>query len=148
METNVTIISTNINLGLLDKYKDYYIIDNNFTYEELLEKKKIVFFNVLNNLDDEKLTKLFEFLNSNNMLYVNISNNMETSLYTKYLIIYDKNKILIEGKTLDVLKEEKLLKRLGWKLPFMVELSILLKDYGLINELYLKKENLVGALWK
>lgn len=148
METNVTIISTNINLGLLDKYKDYYIIDNNFTYEELLEKKKIVFFNVLNNLDDEKLTKLFEFLNSNNMLYVNISNNMETSLYTKYLIIYDKNKILIEGKTLDVLKEEKLLKRLGLKLPFMVELSILLKDYGLINELYLKKENLVGALWK
>jgi hypothetical protein len=103
---------------------------------------------VLNNLDDEKLTKLFEFLNSNNMLYVNISNNMETSLYTKYLIIYDKNKILIEGKTLDVLKEEKLLKRLGLKLPFMVELSILLKDYGLINELYLKKENLVGALWK
>ena len=61
---------------------------------------------------------------------------------------YDKDQIIVEGKTLDVLKEEKLLKRLGLSLPFMVELSLLLQDYGLIDHIYLNKESLVNYLWK
>lgn len=148
MKTDVTIISTNINRKLLNNYKDYYVIDNNFSYSELLKYDKVVFFNVLNNLNDSDLIKLFKFLRDNNIFFINISNNMETSLYTDYLIIYDAEKILIEGKTLEVLKNEKIIKRLGLQLPFMVELSLLLKDYDLINKIYLDKESLVTELWK
>jgi len=146
--TSVTIVSTNLNRELLDNYKEYYVIDSNFTYEELLQKKKVIFFNVLNNLNDGELRKIFDYLKDNNILFINVTNDIELSLYTDYLIIYDKIKILIEGKTLEVLKNEKLLKRLGVHLPFIVELSLLLKDYGLINDVYLDKESLVDILWK
>lgn len=146
--TNVTIISTNLNKKLLDKYKDYYVVDSDFTYEELLSKKKVIFYNVLNNLDDTKFKELFSYMKSNNILFINITNNVELCLYTDYLIVYDKENILIEGSTLEVLKNDRLLKRLGFNLPFMVDLSILLKDYGLIDKIYLDKESLVNELWK
>jgi hypothetical protein len=54
----------------------------------------------------------------------------------------------IDGRTLDVLEEEKILKRLGFSLPFMIDLSIQLKLYGLINKTYLSKEAMVKNLWK
>jgi len=146
--TDVTIISTNLNKKILDKYQDYSLIEDNFTYEELLKKKKVIFFNVLNNLSDEELKKIFDYVKKNNILFINVTNEIELSLYTNYLIIYDKENILIEGSTIEVLKNEKLLKRLGLQLPFMVELSLLLKDYGLIDEIYLEKERLVDKLWK
>lgn len=146
--TNVTIVSTNLNKGLLDNYKEYFVIDNNFSYEELLNRKKVIFYNVLNNLKDDELKTLFAFLKENNIIFINVTNDIELCLYTEYLMIYDDSKILIEGSTIEVLKNEKLLKRLGVHLPFIVELSLLLKDYGLVNKIYLDKESLVDKLWK
>ena len=147
-ETDVTIISTNLNKLISNNYVGYEIIENDFTYQELLSKKKVIFFNVLNNLSEEELIKLFKFLKDSNIKYINLTNNLELTLYTKYLIVYDKEKVLIEGNTIDVLKKDKLLKRLGFELPFIVELSLLLKDYNLIQDIYLTKESLARALWK
>lgn len=146
--TNVTIISTNLNKELLDKYQDYHIIDSDFSYEELLEKKKVIFFNILNNLSEKDLKKLFKYIKDNNILFINFTNDVELCLYTDYLIVCDKNKILMEGNTLEVLKNEKLFKRLGLNLPFIVELSLLLKDYNLVDDIYIDKESLADKLWK
>ena len=146
--TNVTIISTNLNKKLLEKYEDYYVIDNNFSYDELLKHQKIVFYNVLNNLSEKELKKLFKYLKENGILFINITNDIELCLYTGYLIVYDKNKIVIEGSTLEVLKNEKIFKRLGLNLPFIIELSLLLKDYGLVEDIYVDKESLADKLWK
>jgi hypothetical protein len=148
MKTSVTIISTNLNKGLINNYNDYYVIDSNFTYDILLEKKKVIFFRVLDNLKTEVIEKLFKFMKDNNISYINMTNNIELSLYSDYLIVYDDKNILIEGSTIEVLKNNKLLKRLGFNLPFIVDLSLLLKDYNLLNDIYLNKEDLVGALWK
>jgi len=146
-ETNVTIVSTNLNNRLLDYYKDYYVINDNFTYEDLLNKKRVIFFNILNNLKNDELDKLFNYLKKNNIIFINITNNIELCLYTDYLIIFNKKDIILEGNTMDVLKNEKLIKRVGLQLPFIIELSFLLKDYGLIKETYLNKESLMNALW-
>ena len=54
----------------------------------------------------------------------------------------------IEGKTLSVLKEEKLIRRLGFNLPFYVDLSIQLGLYGVVDGMYLNKEDMVSAIWK
>lgn len=148
MITNVTIISTNLNKNILNKYKEYKIIDKSFTYEELLQYKKVIFFNVLSNLEEESIKKLYSFLINNNILFINVTNNIEEIIYTKNLIIYDEENILAEGNTLELIKNEKLFKRLGFNLPFIINLSILLKDYNLVNEIYLDKESLVGELWK
>ena len=148
IETNVTIMSINLSKKTLSRYKEYYIIDDNFTYDELLKNKRVIFFNVLNNLKENELNKLFRFLKDNDIKFINITNNMELCLYTDYLIILDNDNVLIEGLTLEVLKNDKLLKRLGFELPFLVDLSLLLKDYNLVNKIYLNNESLVGALWK
>ena len=65
----------------------------------------------------------------------------------KIIIIYDK-KLICEGKTLSVLNEEKILRRLGLGLPFIVELNKYLMDYKLIDKYYLTNKKLVGAIWK
>lgn len=148
MITDVTIISTNLNRNILDNYSDYKIIDSSFSYEELLKYKKVIFFNVLSNLSIEELKRLYSYLNNNNILYINVTNNMEEVIFTKNLIIYDSEKILAEGSTLELLSNEKLMKRLGFNLPFIIELSIYLKDYNLTNKIYLDKESLVGDIWK
>lgn len=148
MITDVTIISTNLNRNILKNYSEYKIIESSFTYEELLKYKKVIFFNVLSNLNIDELKKLYLYLNSNNILFINVTNNMEEVLVTKYLIIYDEEKILAEGNTLDLLSNEKLIKRLGFKLPFIIELSTYLKDYNLTSKFYLDIESLVGDLWK
>ena len=57
-------------------------------------------------------------------------------------------KLVCDGKTLSVLNEEKLLKRLGIGLPFIIELNKYLMDYGLINKYYLNYKKLVSAVWK
>ena len=64
IKTSVTIISTNLNKRILDKYRDYHIINDNFTYQELLNYKKVIFFNVLNNLKKDELDKLFQYLSA------------------------------------------------------------------------------------
>ena len=148
MITDVTIISTNLNKNILNNYQDYKIVDKSFTYEELLQYKKVIFFNVLSSLKDEELIKLYEFLKVNKVLFINVTNNIEEVLFTANLIIYDKDKILAEGNTLELLKNEKLMKRLGFNIPFIINLSILLKDYNLTNKVHLNKESLVGELWK
>jgi len=146
--TNVTIISTNLNKKLFDKYEGYHIIENDFSYNELKEKKKVILFNILNNLKEDDIRNLLKFLKENHILFIIATNNMELVLFTEKLMVYDKENVLIEGNTIEVLKNEKLLKRLGFKLPFMFELSLLLKDYDLINDIYLDKEGLVDKLWK
>lgn len=146
--TNVTIISTNLNRNIINNYNDYEVIDNNFKIEELVNKKKIIFFNILSNLDEKKLKKLFKYLYDNNVLFINITNNIEEILYTERLIVYNENNIIIDGETMEVLKNEKLLKRLGFNMPFIIELSNLLNNYNLVNKIYLDKESLVKDVWK
>ena len=146
--TDVTLVSTNINRDLLKKYQDYYVIDRSFKVEDLLNKQKIIFFNVFNELEENKIKEIYKLLIDHKILFINYTNNMEEALLTKYLIIYDKENILIEGPTMEVLKNEKLLKRIGLSLPFMVELSLLLKDYNLVDKIYLDNKTLKGILWK
>ena len=103
---------------------------------------------LLIHLNERTKILLLNYLNYKNIKLINVTSNIEDTLYTDYtLVLYNKINA-IDGKTLDVLKEEKILKRLGLNLPFYLDLSIQLKLYGLINRTYLNKEDLVKHLWK
>ena len=56
--------------------------------------------------------------------------------------------ILMEGSTISVLKEEKILRRLGFSLPFFVDLSLNLQSYDLIHDIFLDRKELTEQLWK
>ena len=91
---------------------------------------------------------LLNYLNSNNTILINVTSDMEDVLYSDYLICLYKGMSAIDGKTLEVIKNEKLLKRLGFSLPFIYDLSLQLKLYGVLNRVYFNKEELVKNIWK
>ena len=111
----------------------------------------IVIDNVLSELDYIDKLLVFDILDEykkNGGIVINLTNDIEETLYSDKIIIIHDKKLVCEGKTLSVLNEEKILKRLGIGLPFMVELNKYFMDYGMINKYYLSNEKLVGALWK
>ena len=99
-------------------------------------------------LNERTKLLLLNYLNTNNITLINVTSDMEDVLYTDYVLCLYNGISAIDGKTLDVLKNEKVLKRLGFSLPFYVDLSTQLKLYGLINNVYLNKEMLVQNIWK
>ncbi len=64
------------------------------------------------------------------------------------LYILHKGKIMLEGIPLEIMQEDSILSKIGLKLPFMVDLCIKLKYYGLVDEIILDPERLVNYLWK
>ena len=98
-------------------------------------------------IKDENKKILVEYLKKSKKSFIIITNNIEEVLLTKYLIVIDEEKILIEGQTLGVLKEDKLLKRLGFDLPFTFSLSLLLKDYDMLDTICVTNQELVDEIW-
>ena len=80
IKTDVTILSTSISKDLLNNYLDYQVIEDNFHKNDLLKYKKVIFFNILNNLDEDEIKQIFSYLKENNILFVNITNNVELTL--------------------------------------------------------------------
>ena len=106
---------------------------------EFFPNKQVIFNETLYGLKLDEKMEIFKLLKKQNISYVNVTSNVEDALYSDYIFVYDGNKLVLEGNRNEVLKEEKTLKRLGYGLPFVVDLSIQLNYYDL--------DELVRALW-
>ena len=111
-------------------------------------KTVFVFFDVLTYLDKDFKERLIRYLILNKKRIINYTTDIEETLLLDYLVVLHENKIIMEGKNELVLQEEKILKKLGFNLPFIVELSNGLKYYGVIDKVYFNNEELVNVLWK
>ena len=111
-------------------------------------KTVFVFFDVLTYLDKEFKERLIRYLILNKKRIINYTTDIEETLLLDYLVVLHENKIIMEGKKGLVLQEEKILKKLGFNLPFIVELYNVLKYYGVIDKVYFNNEELVNVLWK
>ena len=151
-DLNYTILSNNINRKFLMQFSEYPIIDE-LKFSELKNKiefhtsKRIVFNNSLYLLKDNEKEEIFDLLKKQNIKYINITNDIEETIYCDYILVYDNNNLVIEGKKETILKEEKLLKKLGYGLPFVVDLSTQLNYYGVFTKIYYEMDDLVGDLW-
>ncbi len=114
----------------------------------LMEPTYLAIDDLLIDLNTRTKILLLNYLNSKKIILINVTSNMEDILYTDYVMCLYNGISAVDGKTLDVLEQEKLLKRLGLSLPFMVDLSLQLRLYGLINKNYLQEEVMVKNLWK
>ena len=112
------------------------------------EKEVIVFYDILNYIDNKMKDKLIKELVSQNKIIINYTTEIEETLYLDYLIIVHENKVIMEGQTKEVLNEEKIIKKLGFNMPLITELSSGLKYYGVVNKKYYDIESLVEDLWK
>jgi len=94
------------------------------------------------------IKKLFSYLEKNHITLIFSSSSLEDILMSEYTYVLQNGEIAMEGKTLSILKEDTRLKKLGFELPFMVDLSLKLKYYDLIDHIELDMDRLVNALWK
>lgn len=106
------------------------ILDEAFTYLTI-EKKGI-----------------FDILKKEKITIINITHNVEETLYGDNIIIIKDGEILInEAKEL-VYEKESLFKLAHQQVPFVVDLSVKLKYYGLIDKMYYDMVEMIGDLWK
>jgi len=118
----------------------------------LIAKPKIIVIdNLLCLLDKDDLQTVVEYLNDyteNKGIIFNFTTKIEESLLGNNVVITNDKTVVVSGKTISVLNEEKLLKRIGVNLPFIILLNKYLKDYELINRYILDYKELAGAIWR
>lgn len=117
----------------------------------LLRKPSILLIDDLNSYLDRKTIKevlktLNKYKDKITIIYTTI--NLEDTIDTDHLYIISDRKIALEGEPLEVLQRDNIINKIGLKLPFMVDLSVKLKDYELINSIELEPIRMVNKLWK
>ena len=149
---NYVVLSNNVDKKFMSKFGVYQIIDvlpfeklkNNL---EMFPSKRVVFNESLSVLSNKEKKEIFDLLDKQNINYVNVTSNIEDALFGDYIIVYDEDMKVLEGNKEVVLKNEKLLKKLGFGVPFVVDLSIQLMYYDILDKVYFDVDNLLEALW-
>ena len=107
----------------------------------------IVLDDILCYLNKDMIDKIYSYTKSKKISIINITSNIDEILYSSYSLFLYQNKIVMEGLPLSCLKEEKILKRLGFNLPFMVNLTTQLMYYGVIDRIILDEKEMVDEIW-
>ncbi len=150
---NYTILVNNANKAFLENFESYKVLDTMDGFDaikmqvEVFLSKRIVFNEIWYYLSKEEKSELLEILKRRNVSFVNITSNVEDVIYSDYVIVYDNDKKILEGNKEMVLRNEKLLKRLGYGIPFVVDLSIQLNYYDIFDTVYYDMDKLTEALW-
>lgn len=107
----------------------------------------VIIDNLLNKLNCHNKNIIVKILNKLKIKVINMTNNMEDTLFGENIIIMDKGKIMLNDKKENIFMKYDDIKKIGLDLPFIVDLSIKLKYYGLVNKIYFNMEELIGAIW-
>ena len=115
----------------------------------LLNKPEILLLDDISLYFDKKEKKdIFSFLRKQKITIVYATTSLEDTLYSDYLYIIADKKVALEGNPLYVLQKDNIINKIGLKLPFMVDLSVKLTDYELIDKQILDPKEMVDELWK
>lgn len=118
----------------------------------IIEPKIIILDEALTMIDLDVREKIYNVLREVNkekgITILNVTHEMDEVIYGDTIIVLDDGKVVLNGSTKNVLEEEKIFNRIGLALPFMAELSIKLKYYGLIDHIILDMDEMVEELWK
>jgi energy-coupling factor transporter ATP-binding protein EcfA2 len=92
------------------------------------------------------LNNIIKKLKSLNITIINFTKDLSEAFYSDRLVILNKE-ILLNGDPKKVLEKEKIIMKIGLEIPFIVDLSIKLKLYGVVDKIYFNKKELVDAIW-
>lgn len=150
---NYTVLANNADKNFLRMFSSYRIFDSKSSFEELLKSlefcpnKQVVFCESFYNLRNKEKVALLKQLHKQGITFINITTNIEDSLFGDRIMVFDENKLILEDTKEIVLKNEKILKKLGYGLPFSVDLSIQLNYYDILKKVYYDIDEMVNVLW-
>ena len=103
-------------------------------------------------LSEEECQNVLEFLKevqrTRNLTVVFTTRNLKTALLSDYLFIIDERKVKLKGLPMEVLEKDNIVNKCGLDLPFIIDLSVKLKDYELIKDIETDQERILDELWK
>lgn len=104
---------------------------------------------MINPFEKKELLKVLKKLHdTTDLTIITISSNLEEVLMADKLVVMNYGIKVIEGDTSEILKQESIFIEVGMRPPFMVDLSLKLKDYDLVNDITLDMKDLVNKLWQ
>lgn len=96
-----------------------------------------------------EITNILKDINkSHEITIIMITSILECNLQSDYTYIISNKQITLEGIPSEVLEKDNIINKAGLELPFMMDLSVKLKDYDLIKDIELDMEKMVNNLWK
>ena len=108
--------------------------------------------NIDNYLEVKELENVYNFLRDFREKFglrvVMTTLDLTQSLYSDYLYIIGEKKILLSGEPITILQRDNIINKTGLSLPFMVDLSVKLRDYDLISNINLDKNRMINEIWK
>ncbi|MEG0994477.1 MAG: ATP-binding cassette domain-containing protein [Bacilli bacterium] len=138
--------------------KDFTLLTNQelIKYQLALSELKEIKLLLLDDIfltfsEEEKLyfLRLFEEkCHTGSLTVILATTSLFETLYSNYLYIMQEGKFILEGIPNLVYAEDHTLVKLGINNSFYVDLSLKLKFYEVINEIYNDEEQLMEALWK
>ena len=127
----------------------FYKIKSQVLFGIICSPKIILLDNILDDLSESEGLEIINILKKiGGMTIIVSSNSLSLATLFDYIYILDKSKVVLSGPSLEVLKEDSMLNKLGLSLPFMVDLSIKLKYYGLVDDILVDMNRMVDKLWK
>lgn len=130
---NEEITSLQLALAIIKKPK-ILLVDDLYPYyndQELIEITK----------------KIKDYSQKYKITVVMISSLLDCNLLSDYTYILNQGEIVLEGNPYEVLQKDNVLNKAGLNLPFMMDLSVKLRDYDLIKNIELDMDRLVDTLW-
>ena len=104
-----------------------------------------------NYFDRKELTEMNEFFKrwiaKFKITIVLTTTSLEQAYLSDTLHIIKDGEVILSGEPLTVLQKDNLINKAGLNVPFMIDLSVKLRDYDLIKDIILEKEKLIDTLW-
>jgi hypothetical protein len=151
-DINATLVTNDFCRRQLDYDDTFYVttlssfasvlkVINNYKHSFIIFEYVLQFFN-----DNEK-QEIVDCLKDKHISFLNITNDAEEYLFSDYLYVMENGKLAMDGKIPEILNEETKLKRMGVSLPFVVDLSMQLKVYNVLDKVYIDYKELIGDLY-
>lgn len=105
--------------------------------------------NMIDPFEKREILKILKELHQKtDLTIITTASTLEDVLYSDKIVVMNYGVKVVEGKTLEVLKEEPIFIELKMRLPFMIDLSLKLKDYELVDDVVLNMKDMVNKLWE
>ena len=95
----------------------------------------------------KKIFKLLDKIKKNTSICIT-SSNLDNILYFDNVLIMSDKTIKIKGAPKEVLQQDNELAKLGFIIPQMIDLSLKLNFYGVLDEIITDVDGMVDKLWK
>ena len=155
---SIMVINEILNLFNKTNYLDKYINELNDHEKQLLlimisllHKPKVLLLDsvleTFNIIDRLEIIKILNNLVKDGLTVINFTNSLEVAYLSDKIILLDNEKIVGEYKPSDIFNDDSIFTSRNIEIPFLLDLSIKLKMYNLVDREYTNMKEMVDDIW-